>query len=325
MVPNRIENRLKYCKTLPTTDDGYIIVSVHGDANDALVGDILTSINGRSVGMKQTDDAFGDCTWFLDEGNTVEIIVHRYDLDTDSHELLCFQHTLKYLPTALDIATSDPQFMFLTALFISGAAILSTMYTATVIGGIVWDKHDYCTDIHMIKPDKYSPSTILEDPEYDPLIHDRDSYNAKDYYIRRLSPREKAVQKNPNAIYEIMQDCQLSCMYKGKTEYITCPAGRVFDGDTLMRLLNIENDGIGWVFHDWLYFSHSFDRCADGTQTLIPRWVADELMYDIIHIDGYSNYARFTKHYDIFISSILNTAWNFITKRVAHYNVYVHV
>ena len=213
--------------------------------------------------------------------------------------------------------------------------IVSHLVTATVIGGIsdmISDnkrtKYDYCTDVQIIKPVNYSPSTILEDPEYDPLIHARHDYNSKDYYIRRLSTDEQAVQTNQNAIYEIMQDCQLSCMYKGQTEYITCPAGRVFDGDTLMRVLNTENDGIGWVFHDWMYFSHSFDMRADGTQTVIPpddRWVADELMYEIIRIDGYSSYAGFTRRFDVFISRMMNTVWNCITKDETKSNFYVPI
>jgi hypothetical protein len=331
VVANRIENRLRFCTTaVPNIDRGYIIVSIHENATDLMVGDILSSINGRSVGLKQADDAFGDCSWFLNEGDRIELIVHRFCLCSNSYETLCLQHTVKYLPTALDIATNDPQFMFITALLVTGAVLMSTM---AVVGGISdtmnenkRTTHDYCTNITIIKPAKYGPSTVLEDPEYDHRIHDRCSFNATDYYLRRLSLSEQVVQSRRNVIYEIMQDIQLSCIYNGKTEYITCPAGRVFDGDSLKRMLNIENDGIGWVFHDWLYFSHAFDMSENGTQTSIPhenRWIADELMYEIVRLDGYSSYAGFTKRFDLFVGPMLDTSWNFITENQTHSNVYI--
>jgi hypothetical protein len=114
-------------------------------------------------------------------------------------------------------------------------------------------------------------------------------------------------------LYEIMKTMRLSCVYKGKTELVTCPAGSVFNGDSLKYILNIENDGIAWVFHDWLYTSHAFDIREDGTQTTIPhenRWVVDELMYTIIEIDGYVCYARSAKALDTIIDRILHNAWN---------------
>ena len=49
---------------------------------------------------------------------------------------------------------------------------------------------------------------------------------------------------------------------------MTCSAGSVFTGDTLKSILNIENDGVAWVFHDWLYNEHAFDVRPDGTQKL---------------------------------------------------------
>jgi hypothetical protein len=90
-------------------------------------------------------------------------------------------------------------------------------------------KGDYCTDITILKPTNYGPRTVLEDPHYNHQIHSRMAFNAKCYYLRRLSPAEMLVQEWPGMLYEIMQDIQLSCVYHGRTEFVTCPAGCVFN------------------------------------------------------------------------------------------------
>jgi hypothetical protein len=154
---------------------------------------------------------------------------------------------------------------------------------------------------------------VLEDPDYDPLINTRQDFDSNTYYLRRLSPAEITAQHYPRMVYEVMQDLQLSCMYRGKTELITCPKGYVFNGDSLKQVLSIENDGIAWVFHDWMYTTHAFDVRDDGTQTLLSRerrWVVDEMMYTMIESDGYVAYAWIAKKMDTLISGSLDAAWD---------------
>ena len=185
---------------------------------------------------------------------------------------------------------------------------------------------DNCTDITILKPINYGPMTVIEDPDYDHRVHSRMSFNANDYYLRRLSTAETLVQVRPRMMYEVMKDVQLSCVYDGRTELVTCPAGCVLDGDSLKKMFNIENDGIAWVFHDWLYYSHAFDVRADGTQTKIPRhrrWVPDELMYNVIKMDGYTTYSWFTQRFDSLASSVLNDSWDYSPKNVDKTNLYI--
>ena len=195
------------------------------------------------------------------------------------------------------------------------ATVITTVATGVILDVIVdqfRDASEYCVDVRILQPENYCPGFLLEDPAYNEKIHDREVFNTKDYYLRRLSKREISLQNSPGMLYEIMQDMRLSCMYHGKTEIVTCPAGSVFNGDTLKYILNIENDGVAWVFHDWLYNEHAFDVRPDGTQTTIPsenRWVIDELMYSIIKLDGYLLYARIAKTFDTIIDGILNNAW----------------
>lgn len=126
-----------------------------------------------------------------------------------------------------------------------------------------------CTDIKMLKPTNYGPSTVIEDPDYDHRIHSRANFNATDYYIRRLSQSESLTQGCLGLMYETMQDIQLSCLYDGCTELVTCPAGVNLNNDSSKKIFRIENSGLAWIFHDWLYYSHTFDVRDDGTQTRI--------------------------------------------------------
>jgi S1-C subfamily serine protease len=336
VVPNTVENRVKrgHIHESGEENKGYIIVAVPADVGGLLVGDILTAINGRSVGPGPEDDALGDLTWFLESGETIEVLVHRYTTKTASFQQIRLDHVVAYIPTVADIAQNDPQFII--SLLLAGATLVATtvvaVTTVAAIGVVVdivvdqiRDDSEYCTDIHILQPENYEPGFILEDPMYDENIHDRDVFNANVYYLRRLSKQEIAIQHSPGMLYEIMKDLQMSCMYRGNKEIVTCPAGRVFNGDSLKYILNIENDGVAWVFHDWLYNKHSFDVRVDGTQTTIDRdhrWVIDELMYSIIEIDGYVLYARIAKTLDTIIDGILYNAWgdgsNYI-KNDSHY------
>jgi hypothetical protein len=314
VVPNIIENRLKQGLVLSSAlcDNGYIMTRMETSERTGLVvGDILTSINGRTVGQKPADESFGDCTWFLDAGDLIDIVVHRYCPDTHSYTRIQLQHAVDYLPTTLDVPVNDPQFILILSFL---AAVVST----AVVYDTFHDNHrndtDYCTDLTILKPENYGKRYVqLEDPNYNPYIHSRHEFNNTDYYLRRLCPDEILNQTRPDMVYEIMQDMQMSCRYNGKTEYITCPAGFVFNGDTLKQILSIENDGIAWVFHDWLYTSHAFDVRADQTQTQIPRdrrWVVDEVMYEMLKTDGYVRYAWMARRFDAVVDRILYKAWD---------------
>jgi hypothetical protein len=331
VLPNVINNRLEQPELMMLTsalnNRGYIIVSLgtnntsdrnhngnrNSTSNGPVIGDILTSINGQTVGQYPNDEAFGDCTWFLDDGDMIDIVVQRYCTVTGTFRQIQLQHMVEYLPTALDITTNDPQFLLLLTLVL--VTTVATMIVIDIVLDSRRDVDDYCTEITILKPANYGPGFILEDPHYNPRIHKRQDFNQKGYYLRRLCPDEIAIQQKPNMLYEVMQEMQLSCRYQGKMEYITCPTGCVFNGDTLKQMLNIENDGVAWVFHDWLYTSHAFDVRIDGTQTIIPRdhrWVTDELMYTIIRTDGYVGYARMLQQLDAYANSILYNAWDHV-------------
>ena len=209
--------------------------------------------------------------------------------------------------------------IFIVMVVTTAIIIFITLMAAGVVMDVIVDQFrdgsEYCTDICILKPENYGPELVLEDPDYNEKIHDRDVFNTEKYYLRRLSRTEISAQRSPGMLYEIMQDMRLSCMYKGKTEIVTCPAGCVFNGDSLKYILNIENDGVAWIFHDWIYQTHSFDVREDGTQTLIPRekrWIVDELMFSVIELDGYVLYARIAKTLDSIIDGILYNAWGHV-------------
>ena len=69
----------------PQAPPGYVIGSINGKKTDVpAVGDIPVSINGRSVGLRQEDDAFGDLTWFLSEGAKIDLVIHRLSNNTQT-------------------------------------------------------------------------------------------------------------------------------------------------------------------------------------------------------------------------------------------------
>jgi hypothetical protein len=166
-----------------------------------------------------------------------------------------------------------------------------------------------CTDIIILKPTHYGPMTILEDPDYDPCVHSRTDFNAKDYYVRRLNPSEMLAQGCLGMLYEIMQDIQLSCVYNGRTETVTCPASCILNDDSLKTIFKIENCGLAWIFHDWLYYSHAFDVRADGGHTQIAyQGIVHGLIDTIIKM---GEYTPFVRRLDTFAVEQLNAKWNY--------------
>lgn len=324
VVPNVIQSRLERLpqESMDTLGNkGYIITSMTDaatlDQRGPRVGDVITSVNGHSVGLGMNDASIGDCAWFADEGDHLALEVYRCSAATvERLQMTC---VVSYLPTVLDIAArNDPQFAMLAVALLTTVAVVYTAASVAMVG-VVSDHlrpqaaSEYCSDIKILKPSQYVPGYTLEDPSYDPLLHDRGMFDATTYYLRRLSVSEISAQRFPGMIYEVMQDLQLSCLIRGRREVVTVEAGHVFNGDSLKLRLNLENDGIAWVFHDWLYNVQAFDVRVDGTQTVIQRqdrWVADELMYELIKLDGYVGYSRLTRTLDLFIGAILNTAWD---------------
>ena len=96
----------------------YRITSDRDDNSDGpRVGDILLSINGRSVGLGPEDDAFGDVTWFLSEGAKIDLVIHRYMEDSKTYKTHNFRqqvvpvpehtkHTMSSAPHVLFVPTA---------------------------------------------------------------------------------------------------------------------------------------------------------------------------------------------------------------------------
>ena len=168
---------------------------------------------------------------------------------------------------------------------------------------------DDCTDITILKPIHYGPMTVIEDPDYDYRVHSRTDFNVNDYYIRRLSMHETLARGSLGRMYETMQDIQLSCLYNGRTEMVTCPAGSILDDDSFQKIFKIEHGGLAWIFHDWLYYCHAFDVRADGIQThIVRRGTVDDLIHTIITKVDYIWSAH---RLDLLAVAQLNAKWNY--------------
>ena len=123
--------------------------------------------------------------------------------------------------------------------------------------------------------------------------------------------------------YRIRAPIVVTCLYNGIPETITVPVDRVFDGDSLKRRCHLNDDGIAWAVHDWLYKTHAFDVKTDDTQTMIDnRWSADEIMYSLLKLEGYKFYGNFLQSADVLTAITLDRAWvatnenHYVRKRV---------
>jgi hypothetical protein len=126
-----------------------------------------------------------------------------------------------------------------------------------------------------------------------------------------LTEREILQQKTKGMKYRIKRPIVVTCVYNGKPESVTVPVDRVFDGDSLKRKLRLEDDGIAWAVHDWLYNTHAFDTKGDGTTTVIDkRWPVDELMYNLLVLDGYNFYSKLLQMADGLAAITLDRAWH---------------
>jgi hypothetical protein len=118
-----VRSNLESASHLPErrrSNEGYIISELDdtGDS-DKLVGtnapftitpgSLLTHINGRSVGLMTSDDAFGDATWFLDEGDTINLTIQRFESISGQWSEYQVLHTVTQLPPGLDRHVNDPQ------------------------------------------------------------------------------------------------------------------------------------------------------------------------------------------------------------------------
>ena len=60
-----------------------------------------------------------------------------------------------------------------------------------------------------------------------------------------------------------------------------------------------------------LVVQHAFDTKSDGTTTLINmRWPVDELMYNILILEGYVLYGRCLQYFDMCVIGNLDNAWD---------------
>lgn len=132
-----------------------------------------------------------------------------------------------------------------------------------------------------------------------------------------LTDQEIRRQKTKGMKYRISRPIVVTCLYKGKPESVTVPVDRVFDGDSLKRMLCLEDDGIAWAVHDWLYNTHAFDPKQDGTTTAIDtRWPVDELMYALLAIEGYKLYGKSLQLADTLAAMTLDRAWHAVNDNV---------
>jgi hypothetical protein len=127
---------------------------------------------------------------------------------------------------------------------------------------------------------------------------------------RRLNPREQRVQHRRGMLYCIEEPIRVSFMYDGRREVVTVPAGRVFDGDSLKRLMGFGSSGIAWVVHDWLY--RVPNHVLDSGIEIRDHRHADEIMYELLGHEGVIHmvYASILRLFDDTISSTLNRAWH---------------
>lgn len=127
--------------------------------------------------------------------------------------------------------------------------------------------------------------------------------------------KAEIVRQHSKGMRQIIREpIVVTCVYNGNTETITVPVDRVFDGDSLKCLFSIQDDGIAWAIHDWLYNTHAFDTKSDGTTTRIDRrWPADELMYALLILEGYTVYGRCLQYLDGCIIRRLDRAWDQIS------------
>jgi len=130
---------------------------------------------------------------------------------------------------------------------------------------------------------------------------------------RPLTETEISHQNGRRMRHIIREPIVVTCVYNGKPETITVPVDRVFDGDSLKNLFCINDDGIAWAIHDWLYNTHAFDTKSNGTTTVIDmRWPVDELMYSLLIIEGYTIYGRCLQSLDMCVVGELDKAWEMI-------------
>lgn len=132
----------------------------------------------------------------------------------------------------------------------------------------------------------------------------------------RLTPQEITRQIGTHMKYRISKPIVVHCVYNSKQETVTVPVDRVFDGDSFKRMLYLQDDGLAWAVHDWLYHSHAFDTKPDGTTTTIDRSVVDEIMYSLLVLDGSVVYAKLLQLGDGFVAAILDQAWDKQTDNV---------
>jgi hypothetical protein len=127
----------------------------------------------------------------------------------------------------------------------------------------------------------------------------------------QLTNQEIKQQKTKGMKYRISRPIVITCLYNGKPESVTVPVDRVFDGDSLKRMLCLADDGIAWAVHDWLYNTHAFDTKHDGTTTAIDtRWPVDELMYALLLLEDYKWYGKSLQLADTLAAMTLDRAWH---------------
>lgn len=91
---------------------------------------------------------------------------------------------------------------------------------------------------------------------------------------------------------------------------VSVPEGFLSDGDS-----GGPDRGLSWLFHDYVYATHSFARSQDGSSALIDcsRCEADELMSEILKIETISTLKWYTRLYErgFTIVSKMNVLWLF--------------
>jgi hypothetical protein len=299
---------------------GYIITAMDDSSPDTVVGkirtdqllslmpgDIVTHIDNRSVGTQEYDDAIGDATWFLEEGEYIKLTIQRFipgiNPGWQEHHVM---HNVTYLPTEFDRSVNDSQNLALQDV---------TWFITSVLFG-----PDTMNEIDESKRESYYKPTnvsILKVGSQRPL---------QDIEIQKL-PLDMTFREDMTTIVTASTVLSVTCM--GKQRYLTIPIGAVFDGDSLKRRMTnacksigvssdaFKDRGSGWLVHDHVCKVHRWD---DGDP--IPsdqRWLTDEIMYDLLSQEDPAHvvYAKILKTFDFapFNQKALQGSWDKHAKR----------
>ena len=87
----------------------------------------------QAVGITESDQSFGDATWFLGDGTAVELVVYRRQEHTTVFDSFRVDHIVTYLPTIIDVHVNDPQFVWFLGLLVVGPSLAVRRWLAETL------------------------------------------------------------------------------------------------------------------------------------------------------------------------------------------------